>query len=187
VPNPEVQEVPGRLLIVTDVQEGFTRLGNLASPECTAAIPRIRRLVQDEQAAGTPVIFTKDSHVEDDLEFRMFPPHCVVGTDEHHLVEELRDLEPDAAAVIEKRRYSAFFDTGLERILKEMAPDEVHVCGFCTDICVLHTTADLRNRDYSVVVRSEACETFSAPGHDHREVNQWALAHMKNVLGATVD
>jgi nicotinamidase-related amidase len=178
--------MPGRVLIVTDVQEGFTRLGNLASPECTAAIPRIRRVVEEELAAGTPVVFTKDSHVENDLEFRMFPPHCIVGTDEHDLVEEFRDLEPDAAAVIEKRRYSAFFETGLEQVLKDLRPDEVHIGGFCTDICVLHTTSDLRNRDYDVVVRSEACETFSAPGHDHREVNRWALSHIEKILGARV-
>ncbi len=178
--------MPGRVLIVTDVQEGFTRRGNLASPECTAAIPRIRRILDQEMVAGIPVIFTKDSHVENDEEFEMFPPHCIVGTDEHDLVAELRDLEPKAAAVIEKRRYSAFFETELEQVLKELRPDEVHICGFCTDICVLHTTSDLRSRDYGVVVRSEGCETFDAPGHDHREVNRWALSHIENILGAGV-
>jgi nicotinamidase/pyrazinamidase len=178
--------VPGRVLIVADAQEGFTRLGNLASPECTAAIPRIRRIVDDELAAGTPVIFTKDSHVENDAEFEMFPPHCVVGTEEHELVEELRDVEPKAAAVILKHRYSAFFDTNLHQLLDDLAPDEVHICGFCTDICVLHTTADLRNRDYEVAVRSEGCETFDAPGHDRDEANGWALSHIERILGARV-
>ena len=182
----EVPEIPGRVLIVTDVQEGFTRRGNLASPECTAAIPRIRRIVEEELAEGTPVVFTKDSHVENDAEFRMFPPHCIVGTEEHDLVEEFRGLEPKAAAVIEKHRYSAFFETELEQVLKELRPDEVHICGFCTDICVLHTTSDLRNRDYDVVVRSEGCETFDAPGHDHEEVNRWALSHIESILGARV-
>lgn len=173
-------------MIVTDVQEGFTRLGNLASPACTAAIPRIRRIVDDELAAGTPVIFTKDSHVENDAEFEMFPPHCIVGTEEHELVEELRDAEPEAAAVIRKQRYSAFFGTELDRVLRDLAPDEVHICGFCTDICVLHTTADLRNREYAVAVRAEGCETFDAPGHDHDEANRWALSHMERILGARV-
>ena len=176
----------GRVLIVTDAQEGFTRRGNLASPECTAAIPRILRIVQEELADGTPVIFTKDSHVENDAEFRMFPPHCIVGTEEHDLVEELRGLEPSAAAVINKRRYSAFFDTGLDQVLKDLRPDEVHICGFCTDICVLHTTSDLRNRDYEVVVQAEGCQTFDGPGHDHEEVNQWALSHIERILGARV-
>ena len=178
--------MPRRVLIVTDVQDGFTRLGNLASPECEAAIPRIVRLVEEEAASGTPVIFTKDSHVENDLEFRMFPPHCIVGTPEHDLVEELRPFEPAAAAVIQKRRYSAFFETDLEQVLNSVEPEEVHIAGFCTDICVLHTTSDLRNRDYEVVVRREACETFDAPGHAHDEVNRWAFGHIERVLGASV-
>lgn len=179
--------MPGRVLIVVDTQEGFTRKGNLASPECTAAVPRIRRIVEEEAAAGTPIIFTKDSHIENDAEFRMFPPHCIVGTEEHDLVEELREFEPDAAAVIQKRRYSAFFDTQLDKVLEQLDPDEVHVAGLCTDICVLHTTSDLRNRDYDVVVRRDGVETFDAPGHDHEEVNRWALSHIEGILGARVE
>lgn len=176
----------GRVLMVIDVQEGFTRQGNLASERTTAALPRIREIVEKERAEGTPVIFTKDSHVENDAEFRMFPPHCIVGTEEHDLVEELRPLEPQAAAVIQKRRYSAFFGTGLEQVLRDLQPEEVHILGVCTDICVLHTTSDLRNRDYDVVVRREGCETFNAPGHDNTEVNRWAFSHMEKILGARV-
>lgn len=178
--------MPERALIVTDVQEGFTRIGNLASDECTAKITDVVRIVDEEMAAGTPVIFTKDSHVENDLEFRMFPPHCIVGTPEHDLIEELRPYEGRATAVIEKRRYSAFFETELEQVLKNVDPSEVHVIGFCTDICVLHTTADLRNRDYTVMVRPDGVETFDAPGHDHDDVNRWALGHIENILGARV-
>jgi nicotinamidase-related amidase len=176
----------GRVLIVTDVQQGFTRIGNLASPEMTAAIPRIKAIVEEERAAGTPLIFTKDSHVEGDREFEIFAPHCIVGTDEHDLVDEMLPFEPQAAAVIEKHRYSAFFETGLEKVLEQLEPDEVNIVGFCTDICVLHTTSDLRNRDYPVVVRRDGVETFNAPGHRNDEVNRWALSHIQNVLGATV-
>lgn len=176
----------GRVLIVVDTQEGFTRKGNLASERTTKAIPRIREIVEKERAAGTPIIFTKDSHVENDREFEMFPPHCIVGTDEHELVEELLAFEPGAAAVIQKRRYSAFFETELEQILEKLDPDEVHVIGVCTDICVLHTTADLRNRDYRVVIRKDGVETFDAPGHDAEEVNRFALAHAEGILGAKV-
>src|SRR5918992_238256 len=52
-----VRAMPGRVLMVIDTQEGFTRQGNLASETCTAAIPRIRSIVEEERAAGTPVIF----------------------------------------------------------------------------------------------------------------------------------
>ena len=178
--------MPGRLLIVVDTQEGFTRRGNLASEDTTRAIPRIHRVVEEERAAGTPVIFTKDSHREGDPEFQMFPPHCIVGTDEHDLVEELREFEPDALAVIHKSRFSAFHGTDLDDRLRAAAPDEVHLAGLCTDICVLHTAADLRNRDYPVVVHRDAVETFDGPGHDREEVNRWALGHMEAILGARV-
>lgn len=176
----------GKVLMVIDTQEGFTRQGNLASETCTAAIPRIRAIVEEERSAGTPVIFTKDSHREGDPEFEMFPPHCLVGTPEHELVEELRGFEPEAAAVIQKTRYSAFHETELEQVLGELNPDEVHVVGVCTDICVLHTTADLRNRDFRVVVRKDGVETFDAPGHGHEDINRWALGHMESILGARV-
>lgn len=172
--------------MVIDTQVGFTREGNLASERTTAAVPRIRSIVEEELDAGTPVIFTKDSHVENDREFEMFPPHCIVGTAEHELVEELRPFEDRAEAVIEKTRYSAFFETDLEKLLERLAPGEVHLVGVCTDICVLHTAADLRNRDYRVVIRRDGVETFDAPGHDGDEVNAFALAHAEGILGAKV-
>jgi nicotinamidase-related amidase len=178
--------MPGTVLMVIDTQEGFTRQGNLASDTCTAAIPRIRAIVEQDRSEGTPVIFTKDSHRDGDPEFEMFPPHCIVGTPEHELVEELRELEPDAAAVIQKTRYSAFHKTELDQVLKELNAGEVHVIGLCTDICVLHTTADLRNRDYAVVVHEDGVETFDAPGHDNEDVNRWALSHIESILGARV-
>jgi nicotinamidase/pyrazinamidase len=179
-------EMPARVLMAVDVQEGFTRKGNLASDTCTAALARIKRIVEEEQAVGTPVIFTKDSHQEGDPEFEVFPPHCIVGTEEHDLVEELRKFEPEAAAVVQKSRYSAFHGTKLDEILRDLAPDDVHLIGLCTDICVLHTAADLRNRDYRVVVRRDGVETFSSPGHDNEDVNGWALSHIENILGAKV-
>ena len=85
-----------------------------------------------------------------------------------------------------KRRFSGFFGTDLDRALAALAPDVVEVIGVCTDICVLHTVADLRNRDYRVVVPGDLVETYDAPGHDADEVNRFALAHMRDVLGATI-
>lgn len=176
----------GRVLIVTDMQKGFSRIGNLASERITAMIPRVVRIVEEERAAGTPIIFTKDTHVENDREFEVFPPHCIEGTEEHELVEELQPFEADAEAVIEKHRYSAFFETELDKVLERLAPDEVHLVGVCTDICVLHTTSDARNHDYPVVIRKDGVETFDAPGHDADQVNRFALDHAEAILGAKV-
>ena len=70
--------------------------------------------------------------------------------------------------------------------MRAAGPQRVTVIGVETDICVLHTIADLRNRDYRVVVPARAVETFDGPGHPGDQVQQWALSHLKGVLGATI-
>ncbi|HEY9289194.1 MAG TPA: isochorismatase family cysteine hydrolase [Candidatus Dormibacteraeota bacterium] len=171
--------------IVVDVENGFCKEGNLASPRCDAVIPAVRRVVEERLEAGDHVIFTADTHDPDDREFEIFPVHCVRGTREAEVVPELQPLL-QRAALLRKRRYSAFFETDLETRLKTARPGQVTVVGVCTDICVLHTVADLRNRDYRVVVPRQAVATFDAPGHPGDEVQAWSLAHFTGVLGAIV-
>ena len=171
--------------IVVDMVNGFCKRGNLASPRCDAAIPRVRAAIEARQQAGDQLIFLADTHDPDDREFEIFPVHCVRGTSESEVVPELQSLLA-AATLIRKRRYSGFFETDLEARLRAAGPEQVTVVGVDTDICVLHTIADLRNRDYRVIVPAQAVETFDAPGHPGDEVQRWALAHIKGVLGASV-
>ncbi len=62
----------------------------------------------------------------------------------------------------------------------------MRICGVCTDICVLHTTADLRNRDIPVTVAVHA-GTFDVPGHPSDAVQEFSLTHLRRVLGAKLD
>ena len=172
--------------IVVDVLNGFCKTGNLASPRCLAAIPRIRAAIEERLGAGDQLIFLADTHDRDDREFEVFPIHCVKGTPEAEVVDELLPLLA-RGRLIRKRRYSGFFETDLGEALVAAQPERVTVVGVCTDICVLHTVADLRNRDYSVVVPAAAVETFDSPSHRGDEVQRFALAHMSSVLGATVE
>ena len=174
-----------RAIIVVDVLNGFCRAGSLASERLGAVVPGIRAYLEREVAAGAALVFLADTHDPDDREFDVFPPHCVAGSGEEEIVDELRDLAA-AAPVVRKRRYSGFFGTDLDGLLSGLRPAVVEVVGVCTDVCVLHTVADLRNRDYRVVVHSSLVETYDAPGHDADEVSRFALAHMRDVLGATV-
>ena len=54
------------------------------------------------------------------------------------------------------------------------------VVGVCTDICVMHTVADLRNRNYDVEVPKDCVASFDQDNHE------FALKHMKSVLGAEI-
>lgn len=172
-------------LIVVDVQNGFTKFGALASPVCRDAIPRIVEQARTARARGDHLIFTTDWHRPDDLEFRVFPPHCIQGSDEAEIVDELKAFA-DGATIVRKRRYSAFFGTELDRVLSDLHPGRVTVAGVCTDICVLHTVAGLRDRDLAVRVPAAAVATFDSPGHAAAEVQDFALAHMRDILGAEI-
>ena len=109
----------------------------------------------------------------------MFPVHCVIGTDEPEVIPELAEFVLPGQ-VIPKQRYSGFFNTPLAERLQALAPDKLIVCGVSANICVLHTTADARNRDYEVEIPADCVASFDAEGH------RWALSHLQNILGARV-
>lgn len=165
------------VVLVVDMVVGFMEPGHnlYCGDESREIIPRVRELIERERADGGNVIFICDTHDPDDLEFQMFPVHCVRGTEEAEVIAELRGYEGET---IRKRRYSAFFETDLEARLAELNPDKVIVCGVCTDICVMHTAADARNRDYAVDIPTDCVASFDADAH------RYALDHMEKILGA---
>lgn len=167
------------VVLVIDMLRGFLEEGrNLyCGPGARRIIDPVRRLLEREVRRGSRVIFIHDTHRPDDLEFQLFPRHCVEGTPETEVIAELADVTGDH---LPKNRYSAFFGTDLEQRLRALRAGKLIVCGVCTDICVLHTVADARNRDYAVEVPSDCVASFDEDAH------RWALLHMEKVLGARV-
>ena len=166
-------------ILIIDMTRGFFEPGRplYAGDEARKIIPKVQRLLRAELARGADVIYLNDNHDPDDLEFRMFPRHCVAGTEETEIIPELRDFPGE---IIPKKRFSAFFGTTLGERLKELKPDKVIVCGVCTDICVMHTVGDARDRDYEVEVHAGCVATFNPEAH------RFALEHMEKILGAEV-
>ena len=164
-------------VLVVDMLRGFLEEGYPlyigAGPR--RIIPPIQRLLERESARGSKIYFICDNHDPDDLEFKMFPPHCIAGTAEAEIIPELAGYEGE---IIPKRRYSGFYGTNLEEKLQKLNPGKLIICGVLTNICVLHTTADARNRDYKVEVPVDGVASPDAAAH------RFALEHMDKVLGA---
>lgn len=169
------------VVMIIDMERGFTDPnGTLYAGETVREIIEpIKKILRAEKKKGSQFIFTRDMHDPDDKEFEMWPPHCVRGSWETEIDPELADFAKDAI-IIDKRRYSAFFDTDLERILDRIHPDRIIVTGVATDICVMYTTADLRNRDYPVIIPANAVTSFDPEAH------AFALKHMEKILGVNV-
>ncbi len=164
-------------VLVVDMLRGFLEAGHplYCGDKVRRIIPNIQHLLEQELAKGSTIFFICDRHDPDDLEFRMFPPHCIAGTVEAEVIPELASYPGE---IIPKKRYSGFFGTQLEEKLASLKPDRLIVCGVLTNICVLHTTADARNRDYAVEVPVDCVASPDETAH------RFALEHIEKTLGA---
>ena len=106
-----------------------------------------------------PVIFTNDAHIPGiDRELELWGQHSIKGTPDAEVAAEMALSDRDY--VIEKRRYSAFFQTGLRLLLEELGAKTLILCGWDTNICVCHTAADAYFNNFDLIVADDATATF---------------------------
>lgn len=123
------------------------------------AIQNTARLCEAARAHGVPVIFANDAHIPGlDRELELWGPHGIANTPEAQ-TSPLLDPQ-DGDFTVEKRRYSAFFQTGLRLLLDELGVRTLICCGMDINICVRHTVADAYFNNFDVVVVSDATATF---------------------------
>lgn len=131
------------------------------------------KLADAARKAGMPVIFANDAHIPGlDRELALWGDHGIAGTPEAQTSPQLNQQEGDF--VIEKRRYSAFFQTSLRLLLDELGVKALICCGVDTNICVRHTVADAYFNNYEIIVVEDATATFlvgnQADGIDYMKV-----------------
>ncbi|UCC38777.1 MAG: cysteine hydrolase [Candidatus Aminicenantes bacterium] len=155
-------------------KDGALYCGNLSRK----IIPFVKEKIEEFHKNEDLVVFICDSHEEDDLEFNMFPKHCVTNTEGAEIIDEMPVGKNDI--IIKKKRFSAFYGTSLDPALKDHKISEVHVLGVCTSICVMDTVGDLRNRDLSVKVWKKGVADFEEQAHN------FALYRMEKIYGAKI-
>jgi nicotinamidase/pyrazinamidase len=167
------------VVLITDMLHGFFEASCplYCGPAARRIIPNVVRLLEKETRAGSKIIYICDHHDPDDLEFKMFPPHCIEGTQETEIIPELAKFPGE---IIKKKRYSGFSGTDLAQRLAQLKPEKIIIAGVCTDICVCHTAADARALDYTVEVPGDCVASFDERAH------AYALEHMAKVLGVKI-
>lgn len=171
-----------RALFVIDMLNDFMNpKGSLFCGEHSLSIiENINHVVNFFHKKNHPVYFFCDSHEENDLEFKRFPPHAVEYTWGAEIIDGIGH-DPTRDKIITKQRFSAFYNTGLEERLyfSEILPQktEIMVVGVCTSICCLMTAVDLVSRDYKVVIDESCVADFD------QEAHKFAIKYMNNILG----
>lgn len=172
-------------VLVLDMLEGFTRRGPLTSPRVEALVPR-----QVEFLASLPsdslVVFLADRHRPDDVEFDRFPRHCVEGTPESEICPELLEACERAGVqpvVVPKTTFSGFYQTDLDRIVREAPNDEWVVIGCVTDCCIEANVAELAYRGRRVTVVRDLIDTWDRSAEQARDAGlPTAWAHSAEAI-----
>jgi len=155
-------------LLVIDMQKFFL---NPASPSFTcggnAILPGMKKLIAAFRQAGRPVIFTKHVHHPNLLDAGImgwwWEGMCIENSPESEIHDDLTPLPGEK--IILKHRYSAFYNTDLETVLRCLKIEDLVICGIMTNMCCESTARDAYYRDYKVFFLADGTGSINEEMH----------------------
>ena len=160
-------------LIVIDFQKGGylpdEEAGIPHMPGYAGRVERGRTLVDKARECGIPIVFFQEAHRRDLVDFGreldgVEDIHCLEGNPGTEIAEGI-GMRPDDY-FIRKRRYSCFFGTELEILLKGRKAETLILIGGLTDVCVHYTFVDGHQNDYFCRVVEDCVGGSGQAAHD---------------------
>lgn len=165
--------VGNAVLIVIDIQKGAfldrSNAGIPTMPDYFDNMARARHVVDAAHAAEIPVIFFEENHRRNLVDYGRELDgsegiHCLDGEPGTPVAAEEMDMR-DSDYFIRKRRYSCFFGTELEILLKGLKAETLILVGGMTDVCVHYTYVDGHQHDYYMRVICDSVGGTSDAAH----------------------
>lgn len=158
------------LLVIDIQQEDFVEMNesNMDDPRWNV-IRNGKRVLDVFRAKKLPVIQIKECHRPDMVDFGreldgVEKIHCVESRPENDYAKLTYPIEGEY--LISKRRYSAFFGTDLEILLKGLGVDTLYMIGGLTDVCIHYTAVDAHQNDYYIRVVTDAVAGSGKYAHE---------------------
>ena len=174
-----------KLLLVIDMVNGFVKEGALADNYINRITPNIINLIKEFKESNYDIISIQEGHSNNSKEFENFPPHCILGTKEAELIDELKPYEKDMILIRKNstcgfvtKEFFEYFENNKNEI------EEIILTGCCTDICVLNFAIPLKtyinehNLPIKVTIYKNTVETYNSDAHNREEYNQMAFKIM---------
>jgi nicotinamidase-related amidase len=129
-------------------------------------VPQVKRLIEHCRAKGIPLIYTHHAYRKDGSDMGLVGEiirgvkekrRFIRGMEGIQIYDEVKPQEGDI--VVEKHRYSAFYGTDLELILRGMGKDTLVVTGGVLDMGLESTVRDAVDRDFKVVLPRDGVAT----------------------------
>lgn len=182
-------------LIVIDIQASCftdtTEGDNRAIPHMKDYAPRMlkaRSVIDRARERDIPVIFIQEIHRANLIDFGRELDgketiHCLDSNPDTDLAREQMGVRPDDYH-IQKRRYSAFFGTDLEILLRGLKTETLILVGGLTDVCVHYTFVDGHQSDYFCRVIEDCVAGSSEPAH---EASLLAMEYLQTGARRSID
>ena len=159
------------LLVIDIQQEDFREMreDNLNDPAWDC-IRNAKRVMEVFRAKKLPVIQIKEVHRPDMVDFGRELDgsegiHCIEDSPYTDYAKLTYPIQGEY--LISKRRYSAFFGTDLEILLKGLHVDTLYLIGGLTDVCIHYTAVDAHQHDYHIKVVTDAVAGSSTEAHHY--------------------
>jgi nicotinamidase-related amidase len=148
-------------LLVIDMQEFFDDIG-------AEVAPNVSELLAAARLAGAKVVYTRHGHHDLAADGGRLAEWWagdlpLVGTPEWQIMGALSPQDDDI--VIDKERYSAFYGTDLDEVLRAEGITDLIICGVMTNCGCEDTARDAFMRDYRVFVVADATATADPDLH----------------------
>jgi maleamate amidohydrolase len=146
-------------LVLIDVLDAFFEPGRPAYyPDSVKALDPLRQLLTKAREQERLIIHAVERHRPGlaDFEHRKIPVHCEVGDDQSPYVAGFEPLDSPNELELAKRRYSAFYATDLDLLLREQGVETLVFGGVKTNVCVRATIQDAFAGGYEILLAKEA-------------------------------
>ncbi len=170
------------LLIVDMVNDFTSEDGLVFYPANRIILPKIKDLLDVSRKNDLLIIFLQHCYRKGKYDKNLINmrPNCVEGSGGED-IDEMLDVDFEKDYVIKKRRYSGFFGTDLDLVLRENNIENTIIVGTKTNCCIRATAMDAYYRDYNVFVVSDCVAT------NDETVNQVYLNDIDKYIGKVVD
>jgi nicotinamidase/pyrazinamidase len=133
--------------------------GALYVPGAEKIVPVVGKLNRYAAQHGIPQISTMDAHSEDDVEFKIWPHHCVVGTAAQ--AKPLETVNGASPIVVEKQTIDVF-SSSFPKVIEQLQADRYVVYGVVTEICVKSAAFGLLKTGKPVEIVTDAIQSLDA-------------------------
>ena len=159
---------PKSALLVIDMQRFFLEP---ASPSFTcgglAILHNLKKLIQAFRDSSLPVIYTRHVHhhglSDAGLMGWWWAGMCLEGSPESEVHPEIAP-QPGEKEIL-KHRYSSFYNTDLETVLRCLKVEDLVIAGIMTNLCCESTARDAYFRDYRVFFMADGTGTVNEEMH----------------------